>query len=46
MTNLKIYNNEIEKTKLIVNKSKSNDSILSIILFRDYLSKLFNWKKN
>lgn len=45
MTDLKIYNNEIEKIKLIVNKLKSNDSILSIILFRDYLSKLFNWKK-
>ena len=45
MNDLEIYNNEIEKIKLIVNRAKSDDSILSILLFRDYLSKLFNWKK-
>lgn len=45
MDNSEIYNNEIEKVKLIINKPKSDDSILCILLFRDYLTKLFIWKK-
>lgn len=45
MDNLEIYTNEIEKIKLITNNPKSDDSILCILLFRDYLTKLFIWKK-
>lgn len=45
MDNSEVYNNEIEKIKLIINKPKSDDSILCILLFRDYLTKLFIWKK-
>jgi hypothetical protein len=46
MDNLEIYNNEIEKIKSIINKPKKDNSIVSILLFRNYLTKLFVWKKN
>lgn len=45
MNTFEIYNNEIEKIKLTINKPKSDDSILCTLLFRDYLTKLFIWKK-
>jgi hypothetical protein len=35
MNNLERYKSKIEKNKLIFNKQKINDSISSILLFRD-----------
>jgi|GEM_PF-2062011 len=40
MNNLEIYDNEIDKIKSIITKTKTDDSIILILLFRDYLTKL------
>ncbi|MFD2600459.1 hypothetical protein [Flavobacterium suzhouense] len=39
------YNTELEKLISILNRDTKKDNIANILLFRDYLSKLFAWKK-
>lgn len=45
MNNLEIYNTEIDKIKSIIIKTKTDDSIISILLFRDYLTRLYLLKE-